>query len=342
MSLLVTGGHGFVMSNLVRHWLDGHPREHVVLLDRDAPDQASTAFFGGRLERIHWIRADILDRATWQDAAREQGVDRIVHGAALTPHPWSDLDGTLHDPERAQPGRVVDVNLGGTLAVLDFARSLPACTRLVLVSTGAVYPAESPDGNPIRESGSVAPSTLYGISKYAAELVARRYAELFGLSIVAARLASVYGPMDRMLPSRHVVCAPNRVTALALAGVPIRLDGEDGVGDWIHAADVAAALTLLLDADEARHTVYNVASGCAETLARLAALTTALVPGATWSVDPGRANVQGDVGRSAGRWGAYDIARMRDEFGWAPQPLVQRLTEYIAWRECAETMGGPI
>ena len=339
MSLLVTGGHGFVMSNLLRAWLERDPAATVVLLDREPPDAATLRFFEGLHERIHWIGADILDRAAWQEAARQHGVDRIVHGAALTPHPFTAADGKVHDPERARPEQVIEVNLGGTLAVLELARSLPAFRRLVLVSTGSVYGDEGPVDRPLPEDGFVAPGTLYGISKYAAEMVGARYAALFGLSVVAARLASVYGPMDRILPSRHVVCAPNRATALALAGEPIRLNAEDGVGDWIHAGDVATALIALLEAERPRHATYNVGSGRAETLATLAALTAGLVPGATWSVRPDDANLVGDPGRRRGQWGAYDIARLATEFGWSPRPLAERLADYIAWRSAAEGKG---
>ncbi|MDQ0392956.1 NAD-dependent epimerase/dehydratase family protein [Labrys monachus] len=341
MSLLVTGGHGFVMSNLARLWLDRHPQERVTILDRDRPDEAARRFFAGVEDRIRWIAADILDPGAWHDEARRHGIDRIVHGAALTPFPWIDEARKEHDPEREAPGRVLDVNLGGTLGVLEFARGLPACRRLLIIGTGAVYGEAPRAGEPIAEDGPAAPRSLYAISKHAAELTARRFAELYGLPVVVARLAAVYGPMDRMLASRHIVCAPNKVTALALAGEAIRLGSAEGVGDWISVSDVAAALLMLLDAEALRHDAYNIASGRAETLARLAALTADLVPGTAWSVDPAEANVLPDAGREAGRWGGYHIGRMQEEFGWTPLPLAVRLAEYIDWRRDNELRGGP-
>jgi UDP-glucose 4-epimerase len=146
--------------------------------------------------------------------------------------------------------------------------------------------------------------------------------------------------MDRLLPSRHIVCPPNKVTALALAGEPVRLGNGEGVGDWIHACDVAIALAILLEAEAPRHPVYNIGSGRAETLARLAELTAELVPGTVWSVDPDSPNVVPDPGRLAGHWGGYDIGRMRAEFGWTPAPLEVRLAEYIDWRRNKEMRGG--
>jgi UDP-glucose 4-epimerase len=336
VSLLVTGGNGFVMSNFVRQWLERKPEEIVTVLDRDAPDDVAQRYFGPFAGRIRWIKSDIGARQTWQDEASRHGIDQIVHGAALTPHPWVDNSGTTHDPEREMPERIIDVNLGGTLAILAFARSLPHCRRLVVVSTGSVYGDDGPDDRPLPEFGYVSPGTLYGISKYAAELVAGRYANLFDLPVVAVRLASVFGPMDRVLPSRHVICAPNQMTALALAGEPIRLNSPDGVGDWISALDVANALTALLEAERPQHSTYNIASGSAKTLAYLAELTASLVPGTTWSVDPEQANVVADPGRRLGQWGAYDISLMQREFGWAPGSLEHRLADYIVWRRTEE------
>jgi nucleoside-diphosphate-sugar epimerase len=334
VTLLVTGGNGFVMSNLVRHWLKTHPDETVTILDRDAPDEAARDFFAGLNDRIRWLRYDILDRS-WHADARRDGIDRIVHGAAVTPHPWTGDDGREHDPERADPEQAIEINLGGTLAVLDFAHSLPGCKRLLLVGTASIYGDDGASDRPFFEEDRPAPSALYGISKYAAELVALRFQELYRLPLVVARLGAVYGPMDRMLDSRHIVCAPNRIAGLALAGAAIALDHPDGVGDWIHASDVAIALSLLLDAPAPRHPVYNVAFGGAETLARLAELITALVPGSTWALDPRHPTVLADPKRRRGRWGGYAINRMRQEFDWTPAPLQQRLDEYVAWRKCA-------
>ncbi|MBZ7924946.1 NAD(P)-dependent oxidoreductase [Ensifer adhaerens] len=332
MSLLVTGGHGFVMSNLVRAWLQKHPSESVTLLDTLPPDEMAERFFRGVKDRIRWIVADLRDRGTWFNEALSLGIDRIVHGAAVTPHAWFDGTGARHDPERENPERVLDVNLGGTLAVLAFARELPACRRFLLVSTGSVYGDDGPDG-PLPEEGYVAPTTLYGVSKLAAEMVARRYGELYDLPVVTARLSSVFGPMDRMLPSRHVACAPNRMTALALAGNDLRLNSTDGVGDWVAVQDVAVALALLVEAERPLNAVYNIASGVAVSLGTLVETVERLVPGLRWSVDPSHPNVVAEPSKLRGQWGAYDISRLGTEFGWTPLPLEQRLQDYIEWQK---------
>jgi UDP-glucose 4-epimerase len=336
VSLLVTGGHGFVMSHLVRTWAQRHQNERIIVLDREPAQAMVQRFFSPAADRLTFLKADIVDRASWFDAARTLDVDKIVHGAALTPHAYIDEHGIRHDPERDDPEAILTVNLGGTLAVLAFARALPGCRRFVLVSTGSVYGDDGPNDRPLPEEGYVAPGSLYGISKYAAELVAQRFASLYRLPVITARLASVYGPMDRLLPSRHVICAPNRMTALALAGETIRINSPDAVGDFVHAADVASALAALVDSTRPGFSVYNIGSGRVETLAHLAELITSLVPGAKWCVDGERPNVVGDPTRRSGQWGAYDTSRIVNEFGWSPRSITRRLADYIAWRRTEE------
>jgi nucleoside-diphosphate-sugar epimerase len=332
MTILITGGNGFVMSNLVLHWLASDPAERAVILDSSAPDPLLRRFLAPVLDRVAWVQASILEPAAWAPALAGRGIDRVVHGATITPHAYVAADGTRRDPERENPRRILEVNLMGTVALLDWARAAPGLRRFLLVSTGSVYGDEGPAeaGAPLPEEGYVAPTTLYGISKHAAELVARRYGEIDGMPVTAVRLASVYGPMDRVTEARHVRCLPWRVAHLALAGEELRAASYDAVGDWIHAGDVAAAIALLLRAPAPRHPVYNVGSGRAETIAGLVAAARAVLPvtARETAEDP---NLPGDPARRAGQWGAYDITRLRQELGWQPAPLGQRLREYIDW-----------
>lgn len=341
MTLLVTGARGFVMSNLLRTWLLKHPDERAVVVDTGEADASIRDFLGNAMERVTWLLHDVRDTAAWGEAAREAGVDRIAHGAALTPHAWTDDAGIRHDRERDEPEVILDVNLGGTLAVLGFAGTLPVCRRFLLVSTGSVYGNEGPEG-PLPEDGYVAPVALYGISKFAAEMVVRRFGQLHGLPVVAGRLASVYGPMDRVLPSRHVVCKPNAMTELALAGEPLLLNSAEPVGDYISVTDVAEALCLLVDAEQTEHFAYNVALGEAVGLGALAEMVCRLVPGSEWRVEAESANLTGDPTKLRGQWGAYDISRLAREFGWKPRPLTEGLTEYVQWRRDRRAAGLPI
>lgn len=332
MTVLVTGGNGFVMSNFVRHWLEIDPGERIVALDSAAPDAATERFFSPVEGRITWVQAGITDPADWVPRLAAQEITHVVHGAAITPHPFEMADGTRRDPEREHPRAVIDVNILGTVELLEWARTLPDLRRFLYVSTGSVYGDDGPeDCAALPEDGYVDPATLYGISKYTSELLVRRYAQLFRLPAASLRLSAVYGPMDRETASRHVRCVPWLVTHLAMAGETLRVSADDGVGDWIHAADVAEAITRLLRAPTLRHPVYNVAYGQAETVRSLIEITAEKIPLSIRHSSAVEANVFCDPDRRRGQWGAYDISRMRDEFGWQPAPLRERVHEYLDW-----------
>src|SRR5207302_10300775 len=109
----------------------------------------------------------------------------------------------------------------GTVAMLEWARTLPNLKRFIYVSSGAVYKHHGPDrpGEPLPEDGYVMPRRLYGISKLASELITERFGEVFGLSTASVRQSSVYGPMDRVSGSRNFRYALTRIVPIALEGV---------------------------------------------------------------------------------------------------------------------------
>ena len=327
MSLLVTGGTGFVMSNLARLWLERHEGERVVLVDLAAPDAIAERFFAPVADRVAVVTGDLREPGLLDEIAKAHAIDRIVHGAAMTP--------TSGTSEASQAEMVVGVNVMGTVHALELARALPGLKRLIHVSTGSVYGDDGPpDGSPLPEDGYVRPfpTTLYPITKLAGELIATRYKALFGLPLHIVRLASVFGPMDRWTPGRDYACAPNVLVHKALAGEPVTIRGAASVGDWIHAGDVAGALVGLLDAGELHHEVYNIASGEPASLGQLGDMVARAVPGFAWRETTGEAaTLNGNPSRTSGAWGAYDISRLKADTGWQPRPLVEALADYAAW-----------
>jgi nucleoside-diphosphate-sugar epimerase len=332
MTVLITGGNGFVMSNFARHWIESHPEENVVILDAAQPDQMARVFLASIAHQVRWVEANILEPQVWTRQIEQDEIACIVHGATITPHPYIGEDGVTRDPEREGPRRVLDVNVMGTVEVLEWARRLKNLHRFLYVSTGSVYGDEGPKTDaPLPEQGYVGPTTLYGISKYCSELVVQRYGELFELPVVVVRLSSVYGPMDRETASRHVHSVPWLITHLALRQEELRVSAYDAVGDWIHARDVAEAITRLLRAPHLRYSTYNVAYGHAETVRTLIEIAAETIPVKHRLSSNNEANVICDPDRRHGQWGAYDISRLRDELNWKPLPLRQRMHDYIDW-----------
>src|SRR5262245_2022654 len=334
MTLLVTGGTGFVMSVLAREWLDRDPNARAVILDRSGLDAMAEKFFAPVRDRLKVIVTDILDPSAWSPALETEDVTAVVHGATITPISRGSAKEAKRQPEAEAPARIVDVNLMGTVRMLEWARAHSSVKRFVYVSSGAIYRHHGPDwsGEPLPEDGYVAPLTLYGISKFASEMVVNRYADLFGLSAISVRLASVYGPMDRATESRNFRHVPNRVAHFALAGEVVRPNSLEPVGDYILSTDVARAVIALLDAPKLRYRHYNIGSGTTATIGDIINWAREKVPGL--AMEPGTtdtANVVQDPALKTGMWGAYDTARIERDTNWRPRPGKEAFHAYMDW-----------
>src|SRR6202167_1756838 len=282
MSLLVTGGTGFVMSVLGRHWLAIHPSSRLVVIDSAPLDAAARRFFSSVADRLDVVVADVTRPDAWRGALARHTITHVVHGATVTPISRGTAAEAKREPERQDPAHIIDVNVMGTVAVLDWARTLPDLKRFIYVSSGAVYKHHGPDrpGEPLPEDGYVMPRRLYGISKLASELITERYGDLFGLSTASVRPSSVYGTMDRVTASRNFRHVPNRIAHMAVNGVRrVRVNTLSAVGDYIHAEDVAHAIVSLLRAPTLHYAAYNIAAGRTATVGDLVGWAAEKAPG---------------------------------------------------------------
>ena len=346
MTLLVTGATGFVMSVLARYWLQSDPQARVVILDIAAPDAAASRYFAAVADRVSIVVADITEPDTWREALARHDITYVVHGATITPISRGTVAEARREPEAECPARIMDVNLMGTVALLEWARTLPNLQRLIYVSSGAVYRHHGPDrpGEPLPEDGYVMPRTLYGISKLASEIVTERYGDLFGLSTTSVRLASVYGTMDRPTASRTFRHGPNRIAHAALSGAKrVRVNTLDAVGDYIHAEDVASAIVSLMRREHVRYSVYNIGSGQTTRLGQLIEWAAEKCRGFQGEVVPAdEADIVQDPNRMDGMWGAYDISRLTAETGWRPRPMREALHAYMDWIAAEERSGSTV
>lgn len=334
MTLLVTGGTGFVMSVVAREWLDHDTAARAVILDRSGLDAMAERYFAPVRDRLTVITGDICDPSQWSDALDAHDITAIVHGATITPISRGSAAEAKRQPEAEDPARIVDVNLMGTVHMLEWARNKPSVRRFLYVSSGSVYRHHGPDwaGEPLPEDGYVAPLTLYGISKFASEMVVNRYADLFGLSALSVRLASVYGPMDRATESRDFRHVPNRVAHMALAGDVIRPNSLASVGDYVHSGDVAKAIIALISAPRLRYRHYNIGSGVTSTTGDIIDWASERVPGLKAEVSPHEtANVIQDASMKDGMWGAYDLARIERDTDWRPRSGRAAFHDYLDW-----------
>ncbi len=237
MNVLVTGGCGFIGSNLVKYLRAQRPSWNLVNLDK--------LTYAGNLENLRalerdpchlFVRGDIGNRELVDHLLRTHRIDAIAHLAAE-----SHVDRSILGPEA-----FIQTNVLGTQVLLEAARHAKL-SRFLMVSTDEVYGTGL-----FTETTPLAPSSPYSSSKAAADLVSLAYAHTFGLDVVVTRCSNNYGPYQ--FPEKLIPL----MVANALNDRPLPVYGDgSNVRDWLHVEDHCAALTLALEKGE-RGQVYNI------------------------------------------------------------------------------------
>src|SRR5215831_1336483 len=117
MTLLVTGGTGFVMSVLGRCWLETDPAARLVVLDAAPLDEAAQRYFAACQDRLSLVVADVTRAESWRPALERHAITHIVHGATITPIARGSANEVKREAEAENPERIIDVNVMGTVAV---------------------------------------------------------------------------------------------------------------------------------------------------------------------------------------------------------------------------------
>ena len=251
MTTLVTGGAGFVGMNLVEGLLARG--DDVLLCDGGVLPPAAQRTLAPYGKALTVLRGNILDVRFLQSVFEHRSITSVVHGAAITSGPQR---------EAGDPTSIVDVNLNGTIRVLEAARG-HGTQRVVYVGSGALY-GESLFRIPnLDEESPAFPQTMYAITKHAAERMCGRLRELWQMDIACVRLGTVIGPWERDTGMRD-----NYGTHTQLAGLAVRseiavMPLQELRRDWVYAKDVVAGLMALLDATQPQHLTYNLSSGVA-------------------------------------------------------------------------------
>ncbi|HEX8751988.1 MAG TPA: NAD-dependent epimerase/dehydratase family protein [Solirubrobacterales bacterium] len=234
MRCLVTGGAGFIGSNLVDALL---ARGDAVTVVDDLSTGRRQNLDGALEAGAELAEIDIRDAAALRALAAERKPELVFHLAAQI-----DVRKSLEDPAFDAA-----VNVGGTANVLEAARA-GGSRRVVFVSTGgAIYGEGAGQQLPLDESTPIAPFSAYGQSKYAAEGYLWLYERLYGLSGVALRLGNVYGPRQDPLGEAGVIAI--FCGLVRSGGRPTVYGDGTQTRDYIYVGDVVAAALAAADRD---------------------------------------------------------------------------------------------
>ncbi|MBI4866254.1 MAG: dTDP-glucose 4,6-dehydratase [Candidatus Wallbacteria bacterium] len=240
MTVLVTGGAGFIGANFVRWALAERPEWRIVNLDK--------LTYAGNLEnldgieegaRYRFVRGDIRDRQL-VDRLLAEGVWGIVHFAAE-----SHVDRSIESATE-----FLETNIVGTQVLIEAARKAQVA-RYLQVSTDEVYGSLGAEGK-FSETTPLAPNSPYSASKAAADMLVRAAFHTHGFPALISRCSNNYGPYQ--FPEKLI---PLMVTnAMSDVALPVYGDGCQ-VRDWLHVSDHCTALAAILERGRPGE-VYNI------------------------------------------------------------------------------------
>jgi len=234
MKCLVTGGAGFIGSNLVDSLL---ARGDEVTVVDDLSTGRMSNLEPGLANGAELVEMDIRDREGLVGLANEKRPQAIFHLAAQI-----DVRKSLADPFFD-----AGINVGGTANVLEAARA-SECGRVVSISTGgAIYGEGEGQQLPLPEDAPIAPMSAYGQSKFAAEGYVSLYERLYGLSGVSLRLGNVYGPRQDPLGEAGVIAI--FCGLLKEGGRPTVFGDGKQTRDYIYVGDVVSAALAAVESD---------------------------------------------------------------------------------------------
>ena len=307
--ILVTGGAGFIGSNLV-HYLQNQSDLNSNQLEITVLDALTYAGDIDNLsglpqpQKMHFVHGDVRDWDLVQKLIQES--DEVFHLAAE-----SHVDRSI-----TNPGIFIETNVQGTLNILEASRKFSK--RVVLVSTDEVYGSLSTDF--ADEDYPLKPSSPYSASKASADLLAISFYKTFGLDVVITRCSNNYGP--RQFPEKLIPQSIQKI--LKREKVPIYGTGQN-IRDWIHVDDHCAGLALAMDRGKSGR-IYNFGNVDKITNIEIVQRLLKILGESNDLIE----YVEDRLGHDF-RY-AINSSRSKNELGWAPnKDLSNSLANVAAW-----------
>lgn len=310
MRLLVTGGAGFIGSHFVNYWINHHPEDDVINIDK--------LTYAGNLENLkgvinnphyQFVKGDISDMALIEKVM--QGVDTVVHFAAET-----HVDRSIMDP-----WPFIQSNLVGTYTLLEIAKKYNV-KRFHHISTDEVFGTlDLDDTKKFDEETKYNPRSPYSATKAGSDHLVRAYYHTYGLPITISNCSNNFGPA--MYPEKLIPLAITNV--IEGKKIPVHGDGKNE-RDWLYVEDHISAIELILEKGKIGQTylVGGMKSGMSnlDTVKKIIELMGA---------DESLIQLVPD---RAGNDRKYDIdwSKIHDELGWEPKyNFEEALKKTIDW-----------
>jgi UDP-glucose 4-epimerase len=282
-AVLVTGGFGYIGRRIVAELATaGQP---AVSYNRD--------YHGPSDPELAYVHGELFDTPRLVRAIVEHDVTSVIHTAGMS-HPDLSLDFPL---------TTFAANFDGTAHLLEAMRMTPA-RRIVNFSSECAY-GNRPE-SPLTEDAPLQPTTPYGVTKAATEMLMRVYRDRYGFDPVSLRITEVYGPGNRV---PQILC--DMLDAVVADRPWETARGSDHRFQFVHVDDVAHAAVLAASRSTLPQLAYNVSGDRFLDVAELISVITRLYPEARLSAGPGR--LDGDV------LGPFDITAARRDLGYAPR-----------------------
>lgn len=300
--ILITGGAGFIGSQVARKFVDSGTTVHVV-------DDLST----GRPELIP-------DGATFHETdVRSDEFEEIV--TSLNPTIICHLAALHYIPAcNENPEKAFNTNVIGIRSVLQAARAADGLERVVYASTAAVY---SPDEQPHKERSEIKPTDVYGRTKLVGEDLAQLFHTKTDTPTISMRLFNVYGPNET---NPHLI--PEIVDQLKDGIREIKLGNTMPRRDFVHVNDVARAISAVIHEEVSGYQVFNVGTGVTHSVKEVVDTISAILEDEIEIVqDPDRVRESDRPHLQA------DIGRIRQEVGWEPSVTFEEGIRHLLERE---------
>jgi len=298
-SILITGGLGFIGSNLARALVE--QKANVTLVDSLVPE------YGGNIFNIEDIKyqvdvniCDVRDPFAMRHLL--QGKDYLFNLAGQTSH----MDSMVN------PQNDLDINAAAQLSILEACREVNTAIKIVFASTRQLY--GKPDYLPVDEKHPINPVDVNGINKLAGEWYHLLYNNVYGIRGCALRLTNTYGPGMRVKDARQTFLGI--WVRLLLEGKSIKVFGDgQQLRDFNYVDDCVDALLLAGASEIANGKVYNLGSREVVNLEKLAQMMTSIEADGTYEL------VDFPADRKAIDIGDYysDFSMIEEELGWSPK-----------------------